>query len=585
MDAHSDDARAENPRMDDNQTLHAMGLDDAYHVERTLADGPAGVTELVTLDGAGPFVRKKIPLRLARRRLWSTLADCRSSRLPRVEAAYELPDRFVVVHDYVPGVTLDRYVASRGRLAAGEAVRIALQVCDAVDELHAHGIIHRDVTPTNVVIAADGAHLIDFGIARERSAAGAARARDTATLGTWGYAAPEQYGFAPTDARTDVYAVGRLLGFMLTGMQPSETTQYERLLADPAVTPPSLQAVIAKACAFEPSARMQTIGQLREALEQGDAALRPAPSGSPSSTADRPYGRTNEADATVHMASGGPRSRTRLTARILAWASAGLVALLLAGGIGYAAVRMHSGDITPQATSSGPSRSSSGGTGTGGADANGTDGLGDAGGSDDVPGGDATTVERNPIELVESGWSAESGYVEYALALRNTDTTKTVRFPKVTITCRDGSGSVLFSDNAVFAPVFPGETAYFAGQSGDGDKPADVEFTVETPSADDLIDTDGAESYAIRGARERRTDLDGVTFSGEVVTERDDDNGAGVYADDVTVTLVLRDKTGRIVFGRNENVAKPAVGQARAFSIQTYGLPAYASYELHAHTS
>ena len=585
MDPHSNDARAENPRMDDNQTMHAMGLDDAYRVERTLADGPAGVTELVTLDGAGPFVRKKIPLRLARRRLWSTLADCRSPRLPRVEAAYELPDRFVVVYDYIPGVTLDRYVASRGRLAAGEAVRIALQVCDAVDELHAHGIIHRDISPGNVVIAVDGAHLIDFGIARERSAAGDSRARDTTTLGTWGYAAPEQYGFAPTDARTDVYAVGRLLGFMLTGTHPSDTSRYDRTLADPGVTPQTLRAVIAKACAFEPSARMQTIGQLRESLEQGAAGRRPAPSDSPSSTADRPDGRTNEPDATVHMASGGPRSRTRFTARILAWASAGLVALLLAGGIGYAAVRMHSGDITPQATSSGPSRSSSGGTGTGGADANGTDGLGDAGGSDDAPGGDTTTVESNPLELVESGWSAESGYVEYALALRNTDTTKTVRFPKVTITGRDAGGSVMFSDTAVFAPVFPGETAYFAGQIGDGDKPADVAFTVETPSADDLIDTDGAESYVIRGARERRTDLGGVTFSGEVVTERDDDNGTGVYAEDVTVSLVLRDKTGRIVFGRNENVAKPAVGQARAFSIQTYGLPAYASYELHAHTS
>ncbi|WP_236691665.1 serine/threonine protein kinase [Bifidobacterium aesculapii] len=580
MDAHSDDARAENPRMDDNQTLHAMGLDDAYHVERTLADGPAGVTELVTLDGAGPLVRKKIPLRLARRRLWSTLADCRSPRLPRVEAAYELPDRFVVVHDYVPGVTLDRYVASRGRLAAGEAVRIALQVCDAVGELHAHGIIHRDVTPTNVVIAADGAHLIDFGIARERSAAGAARARDTTTLGTWGYAAPEQYGFAPTDARTDVYAVGRLLGFMLTGTHPSDTSRYDRSIADPDVTPPPLRTVIARACAFEPSARMQTIRELRHALEQCGADRRPAPP----QTRLRNSGRTTEPDGTARTVSDGPHPhphpRTRGTARILAWVASGLVMLLIAAGVGYAAVRAHSGGVTPRTTVSSPSRRSSGDSGSDGTDA---DGTGSTDGTQ--TGGGAPTVEHNPIELVESGWSAESGYVEYALALRNTDTTKTVRFPKVTITGRDAGGSVMFADTAVFAPVFPGETAYFAGQTGDGDKPADVAFTVETPSADDLIDTDGVESYAIRGARERRTDLDGVTFSGEVITERDDDNGAGVYADDVTVTLVLRDKTGRIVFGRNENVAKPAVGQARAFSIQTYGLPAYASYELHAHAS
>ena len=84
---------------------------------------------------------------------------------------------------------------------------------------------------------------------------------------------------------------------------------------------------------------------------------------------------------------------------------------------------------------------------------------------------------------------------------------------------------------------------------------------------------------------ERKTDFDGVTFVGEVTTDRDDDNGKGVYTDDIIVTLVLRDKTGRIVFGRNEYVAKPAKGTSRAFSIETYDLPAYASYEIHAHTA
>ena len=53
--------------MDDEQVLHAMGLDDSYRVERVLADHPSGVTELVTLDGAGPFVRRRIPLKIARR--------------------------------------------------------------------------------------------------------------------------------------------------------------------------------------------------------------------------------------------------------------------------------------------------------------------------------------------------------------------------------------------------------------------------------------------------------------------------------------------------------------------------------------
>ena len=59
--------------MDDKQAMHAMSIDDAYHVERTLARGPSGVTELVSIDGNGPFVRKKIPSPLAQRNVWAEM--------------------------------------------------------------------------------------------------------------------------------------------------------------------------------------------------------------------------------------------------------------------------------------------------------------------------------------------------------------------------------------------------------------------------------------------------------------------------------------------------------------------------------
>ena len=103
----------------DEQVMHAMGIDDAYHVERVLASGAGGTTELVTLDGSGPFVRKRIPSKLARRGVWGTLAECDCARLPHVEATYEMPDEFVVVCDYVPGQNLEQLVAARGRLPEG----------------------------------------------------------------------------------------------------------------------------------------------------------------------------------------------------------------------------------------------------------------------------------------------------------------------------------------------------------------------------------------------------------------------------------------------------------------------------------
>lgn len=204
-----------------------MGIDDAYHIERVLASGAGGRTELVTLDGSGPFVRKRIPSKLARRVVWAMLVDCDCPRLPRVEATYELPDEFVVVCDYVPGETVEQFVSSRGRLAEKDARQLTLQLCEAAAALHARGVVHRDISPTNVIVAADGAHLIDLGIARFR-AEGATH--DTTQLGTPGFAAPEQHGFAQTDARSDVYSIGRVLGYLLTGVLPGvpDVDEYER---------------------------------------------------------------------------------------------------------------------------------------------------------------------------------------------------------------------------------------------------------------------------------------------------------------------------------------------------------------------
>ena len=78
--------------------------------------------------------------------------------------------------------------------------------------------------------------------------------------------------------------------------------------------------------------------------------------------------------------------------------------------------------------------------------------------------------------------------------------------------------------------------------------------------------------------------VDGVTLD-HYVGARDDDNGDGVYGSDVAISLILRDEKGNFVFWRSEYVRKPAKGESRAFSIQIYGLPKYASYEVYAYAS
>ena len=248
--------------MDDSQTLRSMVRDDLYHVERVLADGPTGRTELVTLDGEGPMVRKRIPEALANATAWATMLEIDDTFLPHIETLYRMPDELVVVYDYVEGPSLAQQVTQQGRLDEAHTVQMMRDLCHAVGVLHAHGVVHRDITPGNVILAADGAHLIDLGIARR---AEPGRERDTHLLGTWGFAAPEQYGFASSDARTDVYALGKLLGYALTGVLPDDKN-FEASLADASRVSPSLADVVARATSFEPSARYQSADELADAV-------------------------------------------------------------------------------------------------------------------------------------------------------------------------------------------------------------------------------------------------------------------------------------------------------------------------------
>ncbi|RRF89478.1 MAG: serine/threonine protein kinase [Coriobacteriaceae bacterium] len=260
--------------------LEALDLDDSFSPVRTLAEGKAGTTELVVRSDprAGEptlLVRKRMPAQLANEQAWRALRDVAasgaegSSRLPRVREIYRLPDELVVVYDFVDGPTLADLVRDGGPLEVPRAVLLVRQLCQALAPLHAAGVVHRDVAPGNVVVAADGAHLIDLGIARVR-VEGATH--DTTRLGTWGFAAPEQYGFAQTDARSDVFSLGRLLAYALTAQDPSEES-FESAADSPCV-PASVRAVIKKATAFEPSSRYQSVGELASALE---AACPPEP--------------------------------------------------------------------------------------------------------------------------------------------------------------------------------------------------------------------------------------------------------------------------------------------------------------------
>ncbi|MBM7563358.1 serine/threonine-protein kinase [Paenibacillus sacheonensis] len=124
----------------------------------------------------------------------------------------------VLVMDYIDGMTLQTYLEQQdGCIPASKAIDIGMQLAEALAYLHERqpAIIHRDLKPTNVMIDHGGfVRLIDFGIAREFKPG---QTKDTVTLGTPGFAAPEQEGNQQSDARTDVFGLGALLHYLLTG--------------------------------------------------------------------------------------------------------------------------------------------------------------------------------------------------------------------------------------------------------------------------------------------------------------------------------------------------------------------------------
>lgn len=258
--------------------LAAVARDDCYRVVRPLGaaarmgvdssvTGQAGtITELVQFEGAngaalGPFVRKRIDLALGVGTAYQELyeAQCSGARfahVPRIVECYKTGRELVVVSEFIPGKTLDAFVSE-----AGPSIELSLSVvpavCAAVAELHKAfdpPVVHRDLKPANIIVSEGpsglSATLIDFGIARRYREGAAA---DTVRFGTRSYAPPEQYGFGQTSVRSDIYALGMIALFCITGEEAQGQPSAESL-AHAGVTGPYADAIL-QATSFDPGRR------------------------------------------------------------------------------------------------------------------------------------------------------------------------------------------------------------------------------------------------------------------------------------------------------------------------------------------
>ncbi|HEY6548724.1 MAG TPA: protein kinase, partial [Vicinamibacteria bacterium] len=199
------------------------------------------------------------------------------------------PDYLVMEH--VEGKTL------RGPLPVAEALRLALQIADALEHAHRHGIVHRDLKPSNILVTKQGVKVLDFGLAKRLPAALGGTNELTLTaegtiLGTPANMAPEQIEGKPADARSDIFAFGLVLYEMLTGQRafdgPSAAAVAAAILErapekvsvlQPA-TPPALEQVVDTCLAKDPAERWQSARELKHALSWASGAGTPPPAAS-----------------------------------------------------------------------------------------------------------------------------------------------------------------------------------------------------------------------------------------------------------------------------------------------------------------
>lgn len=181
--------------------------------------------------------------------------------------------------------------------------------------------------------------------------------------------------------------------------------------------------------------------------------------------------------------------------------------------------------------------------------------------------------EEGEVVLVESGWSAEDGYIMFGIVLENTGS-QAAEFPTVQITAKDESGAIISSDDVVLSVIAPGEKVAFGSQAGNGTAPATVEFSVIDADFTDKPLTQPA-TFSIEGANEQADEYGWVTWVGQIANTSEVDCGM------VNVSVILRNG-GAIVGGYSGYVDNLKADMTQSFEVDGYSVPEHDSFETYA---
>jgi serine/threonine protein kinase len=204
---------------------------------------------------------------------------------PGVMKVFANPERSQVymVMEWLDGRLLRQVLNEEKKLPVERTVKLTVRICQALEHIHAHGVVHRDLKPENIMVGAgDKIHLIDFGIAASAGARRLTFVHFSQSMGTPDYISPEQVRGKRGDARSDIYAVGVMLYEMLTGVVPFSgpnpfAVMNDRLLnqpqppreLEPAISP-QLQEIVYRAMEREPKNRYASAREMAHDLQHMD---------------------------------------------------------------------------------------------------------------------------------------------------------------------------------------------------------------------------------------------------------------------------------------------------------------------------
>ncbi|HEV7837678.1 MAG TPA: serine/threonine-protein kinase, partial [Gemmatimonadaceae bacterium] len=271
------------------ELLGRGGMGEVYKATHRMLARPAAI-KLIRPEMLGAVDAEAAKLAVTRfRREAEAAANLRSQHTVELyDFGVTEEGTLYLVMEFLEGMDLETLVRKTGPLSTGRVIHILRQVCDSLEEAHAQGLVHRDIKPANIHVGRVGLRhdfvkVLDFGLVKELSSVSAEHSLDTIpgqmALGTPAYMAPELALGEPVDGRADIYALGCVAYFLITGQIVFEAEKTFQMIAKHLQTPPippsertdrpvspELERLIMRCLAKHPNERPQTAGDLRESL-------------------------------------------------------------------------------------------------------------------------------------------------------------------------------------------------------------------------------------------------------------------------------------------------------------------------------